>query len=106
MLRSDRGGEYETPIVDVYAQREIIHETTTPCSPQSNRVYEKKNCTLKEMINAMLISFAHHKTCGEKPLCLPITFSIRYLKRKQRRLHMSYGEDDNHSINTCECGDV
>ena len=30
----------------------------------------------------------------------------RFPKRKQRRLHMSYGEDNNHPINTCECGDV
>ena len=34
----------------------IIHETTTPYSPQSNGVAERKNRTLKEIINAMLIS--------------------------------------------------
>ena len=36
VLRSDRGGEYELPFVDVCAQHGIIHETITPYSPQSN----------------------------------------------------------------------
>ena len=56
MLRSDRGGEYESPFVDVCAPHRITHETITPYLPQSNGVVERKNCTLKEMINAMLIS--------------------------------------------------
>ena len=56
VLRSDRGGEYESPFVDLCAQHGIIHETTAPYSPQSNRVAERKNRTLKEMMNAMLIS--------------------------------------------------
>ena len=33
-----------------------LHETTTPYSPQYNGVAERKNRTLKEMMNAMLIS--------------------------------------------------
>ena len=56
VLRSDRGGEYESPFVDFCAQYGIIHETTAPYSPQTNGVVERKNCTLKEMMNAMLIS--------------------------------------------------
>ena len=55
MLRSNRGGEYESPFVDVCAQHKIIHETTTPYSPQSNGVVERKNHTLNEMMNATLI---------------------------------------------------
>ena len=42
VLRSERGGEYESPFVDVYAQHGIIHETTTPYSPQSNGVRAKE----------------------------------------------------------------
>ena len=57
VLRSNRGGEYESPFVDFYAQHGIIHETTTPYSPQSNGVAKRKNRTLKEMMNAMIISF-------------------------------------------------
>ena len=56
VLRIDRGGEYESPFVDFCAQHGIIHETTTPYSTQSYGVAECKNCTLKEMMNAMLIS--------------------------------------------------
>ena len=56
VLRSDRGGEYESPFANVCVQHGIIHETTTPYSPQSNGVVEQKNRTLKEMMNAMLIS--------------------------------------------------
>ena len=56
VLRSDRGGQCESPFVDFCAQHGIIHETTIPYSPQSNGVAERKNRTLKEMMNAMLIS--------------------------------------------------
>ena len=40
LLKSYQGGEYESPFVDVCAQHGIIHETTTPYSPQSNGVAE------------------------------------------------------------------
>ena len=56
VLRSDRGGEHDSPFVNIYAQHGIIHETTTPYSPLSNGVVERRNRTLKEMMNAMLIS--------------------------------------------------
>jgi len=35
---------------------EIVHEVVALYSPQSNGVAERKNCTLKEMMNVMLIS--------------------------------------------------
>ena len=57
VLRSYRSGEYESSFFDVYAQHKIINETTTPYSSQSIGVGERKNRTLKEMMNAMLISF-------------------------------------------------
>ena len=57
VFRSDRGGKYEPPFADFCAHNGIIHETTSPYSPQSNGVVEQKNHTLKEMMNAMLISF-------------------------------------------------
>ena len=40
VLKRDRGSEYESSFVDICAQHEIIHETTTPYSPQSNGVAE------------------------------------------------------------------
>ena len=71
MLRSDCGGKYESPFFDFCGQHGVIYETTTPYSPQSNEVAER---TLKENMNAMLISSVYHKTCGEKQFCLVITF--------------------------------
>ena len=56
VLKSDQGGEYESPFAEFCAQNGIIHQTTTPYSPQSNGVVERKNHTLKEMMNVMLIS--------------------------------------------------
>ena len=56
VVRSDRGGEYELPFVNVCAQHEIIHETTALYSTKTNGVIKRKNHTRKEMMNAMLIS--------------------------------------------------
>lgn len=56
VLRSDRGGENEAPFAQLCAEHGIIHQTTASYSPQQNRVAERKNRTLKVMINAMLIS--------------------------------------------------
>ena len=56
VIRSDRGGEYEAPFGDFCSQHGIIHQTTAPYSPQQNGVDERKNRTLKEMMNALLLS--------------------------------------------------
>ena len=56
VIRSDRGGEYEAPFCDFCSQHGIIHQTTTLYSPQQNGVAEYKNITLKEMMNALLLS--------------------------------------------------
>ncbi|KAL4342226.1 hypothetical protein GQ457_08G033870 [Hibiscus cannabinus] len=64
-VRSDRGGEYIT--FNDYSEKEgIIHELTPPYSPESNGVAERKNITLKEVMNCMLISSnAHENLWGE-----------------------------------------
>jgi len=54
-VRSDRGGEYVL-FNDFYEKEGIIHKVTPPYSPESNGVVERKNRTLKEMMNAMLVS--------------------------------------------------
>ena len=54
-IRSDRGGEY-IPLNDYCEKEGIIHEVTPPYSPESNGVVERKNRTLKEMMNFLLVS--------------------------------------------------
>ena len=66
-LRTDRGGEYESnPFNSFCEEHGIIHETTPPYSPESNGVAERKNRTLKDMMNSMLVSSgAALNLCGE-----------------------------------------
>ena len=56
VIRSDRGGEYVAPFGRFCAEHGIVHEVTPPYSPQSNGIAERKNRSLKEMMNALLIS--------------------------------------------------
>ena len=56
VIRSDRGGEYEAPFGDFCSQHGKIHQSTAPYSHQQNGVTELKNRTLKEMMNALLLS--------------------------------------------------
>ncbi|KAL0303170.1 UNVERIFIED_CONTAM: Retrovirus-related Pol polyprotein from transposon TNT 1-94 [Sesamum radiatum] len=56
-LRTDRGGEYSTNFLKEFCENnDIIHETSAPYTPQQNGIAERKNRTLKEMMNAMLLS--------------------------------------------------
>ena len=34
MIQSDRGGEYESPFVEICLGYDIIHQTTAPYTPQ------------------------------------------------------------------------
>nr|GFB56238.1 zinc finger, CCHC-type [Tanacetum cinerariifolium] len=52
VLHIDRGGEYYDPVY--FQSTGIIHQTTAPYTPQQNGVDERKNRTLKEMVNSML----------------------------------------------------
>ena len=55
ILRSDRGGEYFTREFDTFCEENgIIHERTSPYTPQQNGLAERKNRTLVEMVNCML----------------------------------------------------
>ncbi|TQE08632.1 hypothetical protein C1H46_005724 [Malus baccata] len=67
VLRLDRGGEYESnDFAEFCSTHGIIHQTATPYTPQQNGVAERKNRTLKDMINSMLNSFgAPHNLWGE-----------------------------------------
>nr|GEV05737.1 ferredoxin C 1, chloroplastic [Tanacetum cinerariifolium] len=56
VVRSDRRGEYVSSFTEVCAKHGIRHEFIAPYSPQQNGIAERKNRTVKEMVNAMLIS--------------------------------------------------
>ena len=55
-LRSDRSGEYESKPFNTFSEEYGIIHKTTPYSPKSNGVVERKNRTLKDMMNVMLAS--------------------------------------------------
>ncbi|GJZ96715.1 retrovirus-related pol polyprotein from transposon TNT 1-94 [Tanacetum coccineum] len=56
VVRSDRGGEYVSLFAELCEKHGIRHEFTALYSPQQNSIAERKNYTLKEMVNAILIS--------------------------------------------------
>jgi transposase InsO family protein len=54
-LGVDPRGEYTSNDFSSFcSDHEIIHEFTPPYPPQSNRVIERKNWTLIDLVNAML----------------------------------------------------
>ena len=42
MIRSDKGGKYESPFAEICLENGIIHQTTPPYTPQSNGIAERK----------------------------------------------------------------
>ncbi|KAL0383157.1 UNVERIFIED_CONTAM: Retrovirus-related Pol polyprotein from transposon TNT 1-94 [Sesamum calycinum] len=56
-LRPNRGGEYKTKFLKEFCEiNGTIHEMSATYTPQQNGIAERKNRTLKEMMNAMLLS--------------------------------------------------
>jgi hypothetical protein len=56
-LRSDRGGEYGSSLLKSFCEKDgIVHEVTATRTLEQNGIAERKNKTLKDMMNAMLIS--------------------------------------------------
>ena len=54
-LRSDRGGEYFSSEFDFFCELQgVVHESSTPYTPQQNGLVERKNRTLVDMVNSML----------------------------------------------------
>ena len=100
VIRSDRGGEYETPFGDFCSQNGIIHQTTTPYSPQQNGVAERKNITLKEMMNALLLSSGLPQNLWGEQFFPQIIFSTEYLTRKPINPLMSCGKVEDLLTNT------
>ena len=56
-FRSDRGDEYSTKTLEDFCEKNvIIDEVSGPYTPQQKGLAERKNRTLKEMMNSMLLS--------------------------------------------------
>jgi hypothetical protein len=57
ILCSDRSGEYFPTKFILYCEKNgIIHQKSSPYTPQQNGLAEKKSRTLVEMINAMILN--------------------------------------------------
>ncbi|GJS89502.1 zinc finger, CCHC-type containing protein [Tanacetum coccineum] len=52
-LRTDRGGEYYDP--RYFQSTGIVHQVTAPYTPQQNGIAERKNRTLMDMVNSMML---------------------------------------------------
>jgi transposase InsO family protein len=54
-FRFDHGGEYFSNEFDLFCvEYDIVHKRTSPYSPQSNGVIERKNHTFTDLVNSML----------------------------------------------------
>ena len=55
VLRTDEGGEYTSKAFNTYCEQHgIIHEVTTPYTPQHNGLVERRNRTILDMARNML----------------------------------------------------
>ena len=55
VLRTDGGGEYNSHEFQVFCDEEgIIHEVTSPYTPQHNGVAERRNRTILNMARSMM----------------------------------------------------
>ncbi|KAL0322288.1 UNVERIFIED_CONTAM: Retrovirus-related Pol polyprotein from transposon TNT 1-94 [Sesamum calycinum] len=92
-IRSDRGGEYGAPFEEFCSEFGIIHQTTAPYSPQSNGIAERKNRTLKEMMNAMLINSGLPQNLWGEAILSANHILNKYHKKIKMRLLMNFGKD-------------
>ena len=87
-FRSARVGEYDPTSLKNYCDaNRIIHEQTAPYTPKQNGVVERKNRTLTNMMNVMLISFGLI-ICGGRQFYLHVMYQIMCLIRNLIRPHM------------------
>nr|GEV66141.1 valine--tRNA ligase, mitochondrial 1-like [Tanacetum cinerariifolium] len=77
ILRSDRGGEYFSTKFSSYCELQgLIHQRTTPYTPQQNGVAERKNKVLQDMINAMLKEYVGYAKDSKSYRCLDLDSNV------------------------------
>ena len=99
---SDQGREYESnEFSELCTIFGIIHQTTAPHTPQQNEIVERKNRTLKDMVNSMLVSSSSPQNfVGGSP----INRKSGYPTRNLVLFHLSCGTEDDFSTITSKCG--
>ena len=83
-----------------------MHQTTTPYTPQQNGIAERKNRTLKDMVNSMLNSSGLPHYMWGKALLTANTILNRNLIRKHQSLLMSCGKENYLPIKSRKCEGV
>ncbi|XP_021811716.1 uncharacterized protein LOC110754899 [Prunus avium] len=59
VFRTDNGGEYVNhTLAQFFRDQGIIHQTTTPFTPQQNGVSERKNCQLLEVARSLVLDMS------------------------------------------------
>jgi hypothetical protein len=97
-LRTDRGGEYLGGEFDKFCEDNgIIHQTSAPRTPEQNGVAERKNRTLVEMMNAMLLNTGLHSNLwGEAILsACYILNRVPYSKSEKSPYELCFGKKPN-----------
>lgn len=81
-----RGGEYDSSILNAYCDNHgITHEVRSPYSFEINGVATRKNITLKNMVNAMLISSGAPLNLWEEAILSAWHVQNRILYKKTRK---------------------
>nr|GEU38940.1 retrovirus-related Pol polyprotein from transposon TNT 1-94 [Tanacetum cinerariifolium] len=83
VVRSDKRREYVSPFADLCAKHGIRHEFNAPYSPQQNSTAERKNHTLREMVNAMLLSSGVSQDMLEEAI-LTATYLLNKILHKEK----------------------
>jgi len=77
------GGEYENNSLTAFCEKNsIIHEVSAPCTPQQNEIPERKNRTLKEIMNVMLLSAGLPNNMWGEPILSACYILDRVLHKK------------------------
>src|SRR5438128_48368 len=106
-LRSDHGGKYFPKIFDVFCEEHgIIHERTPPYSPQSNRIAQRKNRTLIDLVNVMLDITGLSKAWWGEAVLTSSHVLNRVPNKNKEKIPYEDGLGESHHFRTCARGDA